>query len=58
VSERKDPDAAPDRDVEEMERRSERLEEDIDEVRKDWESKKSDTSAPGAQPEDESEEDD
>jgi hypothetical protein len=53
VSEREDPDA-PDRDVEEMERRSEQLEEQIDDVRKDWESKKSDESAPGAQPEDES----
>ena len=38
----------PEREVEEMEERSERLEEEIDEARGDWERKKSDSSVPGA----------
>ena len=38
----------PERDVEEMEERSERLEEEIDDTREDWERKKADSSVPGA----------
>ncbi len=38
----------PEREVEEMEERSEKLEDDIDEVRKDWERKKADPGIPGA----------
>jgi hypothetical protein len=38
----------PERDVEEMEERSERLEQEIDEAREDWEAKKRDPSVPGA----------
>jgi hypothetical protein len=38
----------PERDVEEMEERSERLENEIDEARGDWEAKKRDPSVPGA----------
>jgi len=40
--------AEPDRDVEEMQERSERLEEQIEDTREDWEHKKSDSSVPGA----------
>jgi hypothetical protein len=40
--------AEPERDVEEMEERSERLEEEIEDTRADWERKKSDSSVPGA----------
>jgi hypothetical protein len=38
----------PERDVEEMQERADRLEEEIDDVRKDWERKKADSSIPGA----------
>ena len=38
----------PERDVEEMQERSDRLEEEIEDTREDWESKKSDSSVPGA----------
>ena len=38
----------PERDVEEMQERSDRLEEDIKDVREDWERKKQDSSVPGA----------
>ena len=38
----------PERDVEEMEERSERLGNEIDEAREDWEDKKADASVPGA----------
>jgi hypothetical protein len=38
----------PERDVEEMEERSERLENEIDDAREDWEAKKRDPSVPGA----------
>jgi hypothetical protein len=38
----------PERDLEEMEERSEKLEHEIDEAREDWESKKRDPSVPGA----------
>jgi hypothetical protein len=48
----------PEREVEEMQKRSDRLEEDIADVRKDWESKKGDSSVPGAQPDDDSDGDD
>jgi hypothetical protein len=40
--------AEPERDVEEMEESSERLEEEIEDTRADWERKKSDSSVPGA----------
>jgi hypothetical protein len=46
------PEHEPERDVEEMEERSERLEEDVDAARKDWESKKQDPGVPGAPPDD------
>jgi hypothetical protein len=45
----------PERDLEELEERSERLEDDIDEAREDWERKKGDPSVPGAQPDDDDE---
>ena len=45
--------AEPERDVEEMEERSERLEDEIDEAREDWERKKGDASVPGAPPDEE-----
>jgi hypothetical protein len=38
----------PERELREMEERSERLEEDIDDAREDWERKKADSSVPGA----------
>ena len=38
----------PERDVEEMEERAERLEQDIEDARDDWEAKKRDPSVPGA----------
>jgi hypothetical protein len=38
----------PERDVEDMEHRSEQLEEEIESVREDWERKKADSSIPGA----------
>jgi hypothetical protein len=38
----------PEREAEEMEQRSERLEHEIDDTREDWESKKRDPSVPGA----------
>jgi hypothetical protein len=38
----------PERDVEEMEERSGRLENEINEARDDWEAKKRDPSVPGA----------
>jgi hypothetical protein len=38
----------PEREIEEMEERSERLEDEIDEARVDWERKKADSSVPGA----------
>jgi hypothetical protein len=40
----------PEREADEMEERSERLEDDIDEAREDWERKKRDPSVPGAEP--------
>ena len=40
--------AGPERDLEEMEERSQRLEEEIDDAREDWERKKADPSVPGA----------
>jgi hypothetical protein len=40
----------PERDVQEMEERVERLEEEISGARQDWERKKSDPSVPGAEP--------
>jgi hypothetical protein len=38
----------PERELREMEERSERLEDEIDDTRKDWERKKADSSVPGA----------
>jgi hypothetical protein len=38
----------PEHDVEDMEQRSEQLEEEIEDVREDWERKKADSSIPGA----------
>lgn len=38
----------PEREVEEMQERADKLEGEIDEVRKDWERKKADPSVPGA----------
>jgi hypothetical protein len=38
----------PERKVEDMEERSERLDEEIDAAREDWERKKQDPSVPGA----------
>jgi hypothetical protein len=38
----------PERELEEMEERAEKLEDEIDQVRKDWERKKADPSIPGA----------
>ena len=42
----------PEREVEDMEERSERLEDQIDDTREDWERKKRDSSVPGAPAED------
>ena len=38
-----------DAELDDMERRSERLEDQIDETRRDWERKKADDSVPGAE---------
>jgi hypothetical protein len=38
----------PEREADEMEERSERLEDEISDAREDWERKKSDSSVPGA----------
>jgi hypothetical protein len=38
----------PEREVEEMQERSDRLEQEIEDTREDWEHKKSDPSVPGA----------
>jgi hypothetical protein len=38
----------PERELEEMEERTERLDDEIGEVREDWEHKKADPSVPGA----------
>jgi predicted nucleic acid-binding Zn-ribbon protein len=38
----------PEREVEDMEERAERLEDEIDDAREDWERKKHDPSVPGA----------
>jgi hypothetical protein len=48
----------PERQAEDMEERSKRLEREIEETRSDWESKKADVTAPGAQPDDDEEHDD
>jgi hypothetical protein len=44
------PDREPERELEDLEERAERLEEDTDATRKDWESKKQDPGVPGAVP--------
>jgi hypothetical protein len=41
----------PERELDEMQERSDRLEEEIGDVREDWESKKQDPGVPGAVPE-------
>ena len=38
----------PEREVEDMQERADKLEDEIDEVREDWERKKADSSVPGA----------
>jgi predicted phage gp36 major capsid-like protein len=38
----------PERQLDEMQERSDRLEEEIEDVREDWERKKADSSIPGA----------
>jgi hypothetical protein len=38
----------PERELDEMEERTDRLDEEIDEARKDWERKKADSNVPGA----------
>jgi hypothetical protein len=38
----------PEREIDDMEERSDRLEDEIDDAREDWERKKSDPSVPGA----------
>jgi hypothetical protein len=43
------------REAEDMERRSEALEQEIEETKADWEAKKSDETVPGAQDEEERE---
>jgi hypothetical protein len=48
----------PEREVEEMEERSERLEDEISDAREDWERKKADSSVPGAAGEPEGDEED
>jgi hypothetical protein len=50
--------AEPERDVEEMEERSERLDDEIGDAREDWERKKADASVPGAVGDPEESEDD
>jgi hypothetical protein len=40
----------PERDVEEMEERVERLEDEISDTRQDWERKRNDPGVPGAEP--------
>jgi predicted nucleic acid-binding Zn-ribbon protein len=40
------------RELEDMEERNERLEDEVSDAREDWESKKSDSSVPGATPDD------
>jgi hypothetical protein len=47
---------AGEREAEDMERREERLGEEIDRIRGEWEAKKTDASVPGALPEDDPEE--
>ncbi len=44
----------PERELEEMEERASKLEEEIDTVRKDWERKKADPGIPGALQDDDS----
>ena len=41
------------READDMERRSEELEHEIEEARADWDAKKSDATVPGAQPDEE-----
>jgi hypothetical protein len=47
----------PERELEDMEERADRLEHEIDEAREDWERKKADPQVPGA-PGDQSEDED
>jgi hypothetical protein len=44
------------READDLEEQKDRLDEHIDETRKDWESKQADVSVPGARPDDESDE--
>ena len=53
TSEREDPDALADemeQEADRLEERSKELGEDVDDVRKDWERKRSDQGVPGANP--------
>ena len=52
----REPEPEPERELEDMEERSERLEDDIDSARENWERKKQDPSVPGAAGEPESDE--
>jgi hypothetical protein len=45
----------PERDVEEMEERAERLEREISDTKQDWERKRNDPGVPGAAPPEEGE---
>jgi hypothetical protein len=52
VSEQEPTQGEPERQADDLERRTEKLGEDIDRARQDWESKKADEGVPGARPED------
>jgi chromosome segregation ATPase len=45
------------READDLERKKDKLDEDIERTRKDWESKQSDESVPGARPDEDDEED-
>ena len=50
MSEHRDRADELDAELDDMEERSQRLEDEIDDARGDWEKKKADSSVPGAQP--------
>jgi hypothetical protein len=52
VSEHEELHERAEQEADDLERRTEKLGEDIEHTRQDWESKKSDESVPGARPED------
>jgi hypothetical protein len=47
----------PERELDDMQERAEKLKDDTDQVREDWERKKADSSVPGAPPDDDSDDD-